>query len=88
MYAKRAIGFDWGTAVTSAFNAVSSVVQNTQATKQAQQAANISFYNAQAAQAQAAQQNQARGGVNSTVLIVGAVAVLGIGFLLLRKKGR
>ena len=77
MYAKRSIGFDWGSAVSSAINAASSVVQSTQATKQAQQAANIAFYNAQAAQSQAAAQNRVTGGINPTVLIVGAGIVTG-----------
>ena len=86
MYAKRAIGFDWGTAVSSAINAASSVVANTQATKQAQQAANIAFYNAQAAQAAAAGANRPTGGVDTKVLLIGGAAVLVIGFLLLRKK--
>ncbi len=84
MYAKRAIGFDWGSAVSAALNTVTSVVQNTQATKQAQQAANIAFYNAQAAQSAAV--NQPTGGINKNVLLIGGAAVLVVGFLLLRKK--
>jgi cobalamin biosynthesis Mg chelatase CobN len=87
MYAKRQIGFDWGSLVSTALNAATSYGASVQQTKQAQAAANISFYNAQAAAAQA-QSNAAKSQDNMKLyLIVGGVAVVGlVAFLALRKR--
>lgn len=86
-YAKRQIGFDWGSLISTAINTAASYGSSVQQTKQAQAAANISFYNAQAAQSAAAAQGAQNQSNTKLFLIVGGVAVLGlVAFIALKKK--